>query len=111
MKPPQLSESAIQRQIIEAAKVMGHKVYRTNAGRIRARNGWLQLAEEGTPDLLVVKNLGRSLWVEVKNPGEHATEIQKKRHRELRSLGHAVVVACSVEEFRVSVEEVCSLRS
>ena len=99
------SESKIQRSIVEVAVLFGYKPYRLNAGNRRNYHG----AEEGTPDLLVVMDRGRSLWVEVKRPGERPTEIQAQRHRELRSLGHAVVVATSVDEFRKSVEELCSL--
>ena len=39
------------------------------------------------------------MYVEVKKPGEHPTDVQMKRHRELRDMEHAVVVCHSAEEF------------
>ena len=100
------SESAIQRDIIACAEAMGAKVYRMNAGRVRVRNGWMRLCEDGTPDLLTVWPHGVSLWVEVKRPGEEPTDAQRSRHRELRALGHAVAVCESTEQFVEAMDEV-----
>ena len=100
-----MTETAIQKDIIATARNKHHKVYRMNSGGSRVRHGYIHLAEEGTPDLLIVMSGGRSIWVEVKRPGERPTEIQAKRHRELRKMGHAVTTCCSVEDFIVAISE------
>lgn len=97
-----MTETAIQKQIIDCARAMGYKPFRMNAGH---RNGY-HGAEAGTPDLLVLMPGGRSLWVEVKTPSGEVSKVQRVRHRELRNLGHAVTVARSVEEFVEAVKEI-----
>lgn len=101
-----MKETDIQRDIMKAARAMGHKAYRMNSGGARARNGYVHLSEEGTPDLLIVMGHGLSLWVEVKRPGEKPTDIQQQRHRELRGMGHSVAVARSVQDFIEAIDEV-----
>lgn len=100
-----MTESAIQRDIVTAGRAMGAKVYRLNAGKVRVKGGFMELAEDGTPDLLTVWPRGRLLFVEVKRPKEQPTVIQKLRHRELRNMGHAVCTAHSVEEFIEAMRE------
>lgn len=100
-----MTEAAIQREIMQAARAMGHKAFRMNAGKVRVKGGFMELAEDGTPDLLIIMSRGRSLWVEVKKPGEEPAVVQRLRHRELRNMGHAVTVARSVEEFIKAVGE------
>lgn len=51
----------------------------------------------GLPDLLVVKE-GRTIFLEVKQPGEKATLRQEVEHKKLRAAGAIVVVVTSVEE-------------
>ena len=88
-------ESDIQRDIIIGLRAFGFKVYRMNAGYIRKN---VKLAEDGTPDLLVALDKGRSMWIEVKQPGKLPTDKQLQRHAELRALGHKVIVAYCVED-------------
>lgn len=97
-----VTEIEIQAAIVAAAKTLGYKVYRLNAGGRRNYHG----QEAGTPDLLVIMGRGRTLFVEVKRGAGQPTEVQKQRHRELRKLGHAVVVARSVEDFIQAEREV-----
>jgi hypothetical protein len=98
-----VTETAIQKQIIDCARAMGYKPFRMNSGQ--ARNN-VKLHAAGTPDLLIIMPRGRSLWVEVKRPGQHPTAIQMKRHKELRDMGHACTVCRSVEEFVEAVKEI-----
>lgn len=100
-----MTETAIQKEIMQTARAMGHKCYRINSGRAKTKGGYVHLAEMGTPDLFVIMSGGRSLWVEVKKPGEEPTVVQRLRHRELRNMGHAVTVARSVEDFIEAVRE------
>lgn len=85
-------ESDIQRECMRVLKEWGCQiVYRMNSGKVKVKGGWLQLAPEGTPDLLAFYGLF-FLWVEVKQPGEHATPEQQAMHALLRSMGHVVIV-------------------
>lgn len=102
-----MTETDVKRDIAQTARSMGAKCHRLNGGRVRVKGGWMRFDEDGTPDLLTVWPHSKTLYVEVKKPGESATAVQKQRHRELRDMGHAVVVCHSVEEF---VEAVTELR-
>lgn len=98
-----MTETEIQASIMAAARAMGYKAYRLNAG---GRRGRIRLLEPGTPDVLVLMRGGRTLFVEIKRAGEDPTDVQKERHRELRELGHAVTVARAVEDFIEAEKEV-----
>jgi hypothetical protein len=90
-----MTEADIQRDIIDAARSYGYKVYRLNAGSVRHN---VKMAEDGTPDLLIAASGGVSIWAEVKRPDKDPTDIQLQRHRELEALGHRVVVLRSVDD-------------
>ena len=45
----------------------------------------------GIPDLMCLKN-GKTIFIEVKQPGREATELQKYRHAELIKQGFTVHV-------------------
>ena len=47
--------------------------------------------QDGIPDILAIKN-GKTVFIEVKRPGEVARPLQLARHRELRSKGIDVYV-------------------
>lgn len=60
-------------------------------------NGWLcikliQTSKNGIPDLICLHS-GRSVFIEVKQPGKNPTDLQKYRHEQLRKQGFEVVVA------------------
>jgi len=88
-------ENDIQREIIKYLELQGYLVFRMNAGKGRYN---IRLAPAGTPDLLCVMNKGRSVWIEVKQPGKYPTEIQLGMHHKLRIAGHEVIVVRSVED-------------
>lgn len=53
----------------------------------------------GMPDRVVLLPDSRVLWVETKKPkGGRVATLQKYRHRELRNMGHEVVVVWTKEE-------------
>lgn len=55
------------RACVSALEAAGALVLRVQSGRVKVRGGWMQLAPEGTPDLLVVvPPHGRLLGLEVK---------------------------------------------
>jgi Holliday junction resolvase len=60
------------------------------------RAGWMvvkliQTNCNGIPDLMCLKN-GKTIFVEVKQPGREPTELQKYRHAELIKQGFTVYV-------------------
>ena len=93
-----VSETTLSRNIQEALARMGVRVLRLQSGRVRVKGGWMQLAPEGTPDLLAILKSGRVLWIEVKRPGEKPTAEQLAEHARLLRDGHAVAVVTTVQE-------------
>lgn len=60
----------------------------------------------GVPDRIVALPGGRTLYVELKRPGEQPRPLQLKRHQELRDRGHRVYVIDSLEGVRSFIQEV-----
>lgn len=59
------------------------------------KEGWyivklITTTKAGIPDLLCLKN-GRTVFIEVKKPGEDSEPLQKFRHQELRQQGFQVI--------------------
>ena len=66
------------------------------------RAGWMvvkliQTNCNGIPDLMCLKN-GKTIFIEVKQPGRDATELQKYRHAELIKQGFTVHVMTSEKD-------------
>jgi hypothetical protein len=78
-------ESAIQARIIKALRGVGAYVAKFSAGDV------------GTPDLLVCYK-GRFFGIEVKQPGNYPTKIQRHRGKEIDDAGGTFVVARSVDD-------------
>ena len=89
-----MTETEIQKQIIDYCTLKGALVFRMNSG---SRNYNNKQAPKGTPDLFVVRK-PIAIWIEVKCPGKDPTEVQKEMHEKLRARGQRVIVARSVED-------------
>ena len=89
-----MTESEIQKQIIDYCSSRGALVLRMNSG---SRNYNNKQAPAGTPDLLVIR-LPESVWIEVKTKDGKVSDIQKKMHTELINRGQAVMVARSLDD-------------
>ena len=68
----------------------------TNIKHRFEKAGWMvvkliQTNCNGIPDLMCLKN-GKTIFIEVKQPGREPTELQKYRHAELISQGFTVHV-------------------
>jgi ferredoxin-fold anticodon binding domain-containing protein len=98
-----MTESEIQKSIMDYAKAIGCKVFRMNSGYSGRHN--VKLCPNGTPDLLII---GRSitLWVEVKDKKGKLSESQIKMHKELRELGQEVLIARSIDDVKIYFREV-----
>lgn len=93
------SEADIQRAIVQALTAVGALVWRCQSGRVKVRGGWMMLAPEGTPDLLViVPPTGRLLGLEVKAAKGRVREAQVEWAEAARRAGAAVYCVRSAEE-------------
>lgn len=89
-----MTESEIQKQIMDYSELRGWKVFRMNSGYSGRHN--LKLCPPGTPDLLIVMP-NRYLWVEVKTGTGTLRDTQVKMIKELEDLGHMVIVVRSLD--------------
>ena len=85
-------ESAISHSVADVWRKLGAIVVRIQSGRVPVRGGWMQLAEKGTPDLLVLGANGRCFWAETKTEKKDATTEQIDMHYKLRRLGFPVYI-------------------
>lgn len=93
-----VTESKIQRGIINLLVRRGYEVYRLNSGKVRVGSRWIRLCPAGTPDLLALGRDGRLLWVEVKTTDGKLSRAQQEAHSLLRSRKQAVLVVRSATE-------------
>lgn len=86
-----MREKSIEAELKKAVKSMGG---------ICAK--WVSPGIDGVPDRIVLFPGGRIGFVEVKAPGQKMRPLQKKRKRQLESLGFLVFCVDSIEQ----IEEV-----
>lgn len=86
-------ETDIVRNIREAVRKLGIPCERVHSGKVKVRRGWMQCASVGTPDLWTA--LG---WLEVKVPGQQATNDQFEWHGRAHFWGVRTAVVDSVEK-------------
>ena len=90
-----MTESEIQKSIIQYLRARGAIVIRMNSGK--ARNN-VRLCPPGTPDLLAVLKTGGVLWIEVKTETGKLRPAQEEMINILDTLGQWVIVARSIED-------------
>lgn len=88
-----MTETEIQKQIIDHLTKQGWMVFRMNSG---SRAG-TRLHKKGTPDLMAQKD-GETIWIEVKKPSGKLSPDQLKKHKEIRANGFIVIVAFSLQD-------------
>ena len=86
-----MRESVIEAHLVQRAKQLGG-----DARKVQ----WL--GRRGAPDRLVMlpaqgRALPRTIWVELKAPGEKAKPHQSREHARMQALGQTVVVIDSIE--------------
>ncbi len=89
-----MTESEIQKQIIDYCNAAGALVFRMNAG---GRGHNIKKPPKGTPDVLVIFNRV-ALWIEVKTKKGIISDDQKKMHMRLTGLGQHIIVARSLDD-------------
>lgn len=100
-----MSETDIGRAIRKSLESLGYIVTRVHSGKVKVRGGWMQLADEGTPDHVVSCPDGRTIWLETKTEEGDLSEAQKEWHARARRIGHAVAVVRSPREAFLSVNQ------
>lgn len=79
-------ESDIESYLVERVRDMQGEVRKVK---------WL--GRHGAPDRIVMVPPGRTIWVELKAPGEKAKPHQVREHERMRRMGQHVVVVDSFE--------------
>lgn len=80
-----MRESTIENYLVERVKAMGGEVRKVK---------WI--GRHGAPDRLAMLP-GRTLWVELKAPGEKAKPHQVREHERMRKMGQCVEIVDSCE--------------
>lgn len=99
-----MSETDLSRAITKALTQLGHVVIRVQSGKVFVGNQysssghWVQLADKGTPDRVVLSHGGITTWLEVKTPKGRLSPEQVRWHERAKKGGHRVAVVRSVAE-------------
>lgn len=99
-----MSENAIQRAVLDALQALGVVAWRSQAGKVRVRGGFMSLAPEGTPDVIGYMPDGRLLGIEVKASKLASATKPERREKQAAwreraaAAGCVVGVATSVDE-------------
>ncbi|WP_323026651.1 VRR-NUC domain-containing protein [Castellaniella sp.] len=80
-----MRESEIEKYLVERVKALGGEVRKVR---------WV--GRNGAPDRLVMLP-GRTVWVELKAPGEKCRPHQVREHERMRRMGQVVLVVDSFE--------------
>lgn len=94
-----MSESTIQRAILDALLAAGAFAFRAQAGKVKVRGGYMNLCPAGTPDILViVPPRGMVVGLEVKTLTGELRESQLAWAAKVRALGGVVETVRSPAE-------------
>lgn len=89
-----MTETEIQKAIIDYLKMRGYKVFRMNAGRASFK---AQSLPKGTPDLLAISKY-KTIWIEVKTSTGKLSKNQIEMILFLQNCNHKVIVARSIDD-------------
>ena len=96
-------ENQIQREGIELALSLGVELARTNAGKVKVKGGWMQLAQEGWGDTTGYDKSGKIVMIEFKDvksfekTNNGASEAQMERLNDVKAKGGKCGIACCNE--------------
>ena len=102
-KQKKKSENVIQREGIDYAQSLGIELTRTQAGKVKVRGGWMQLACKGWGDTTGYNDQGRIVMIEFKDceaylkKNNGASEEQLNRLNDIKSKGGIAGIACCNE--------------
>lgn len=94
-------ESRLKNNIMVSCGSRGWVCFHINVGSVRLPDGsfFSTGVPEGWPDLLILTNDGRAMFVETKIKPRRASDEQLKMIARLRSLGFKADVIYSIEQF------------
>lgn len=98
-----MSETELSKCIQKKLEGLGCLVIRVQSGLLRLPGRVVRCAPKGTPDLCVLVDGGRTVWLEVKHGTGKASAEQFEMHNAMRSMGHEVAVVWSVEDAIYSI--------
>jgi hypothetical protein len=110
---PQLSESQIQRAILDWLAAKGILAFRMNTGAIKStykgKDRFMRFGTPGMADVLVFEvayypfgpnhgGFNKVMWLEVKTATGKQSELQKSFQAQVESHGHRYIICRSVED-------------
>jgi hypothetical protein len=105
-----VSETDLSRAITKTLRALGYIVIRIQSGKLRigmpGRERWVELAEKGCPDRVVLGPAGTVTWLEVKTASGRLTREQKAWHARAQGLGHRVRTVRSIEQALAAVRQI-----
>lgn len=87
-----MSETDLYDPIKKTLERIGCIVTRVHSGKVKVKGGWMQLADEGTPDHHVMCPDGSSVWLETKTEEGKLSPAQRRWHERAKRNGHKVAV-------------------
>ncbi len=105
------SENKIQNEGITYAKSLGVELTRTQAGKVRVRGGWMQLACKGWGDTTGYNDNGQIVMIEFKDvksfekKNNGASDEQLIRLNDIKSKGGIAGIACCNEHILKLLKE------
>lgn len=101
-KALEVSESDIQKQIIEYLNLKGHYVWRNNTGGTpyiyKGKQRFIHYGKKGSSDILGVAKDGKIIAIEVKRPGNNLTPEQTWFLGEINGRGGYGIFAYSLDD-------------
>jgi hypothetical protein len=105
------NENKIQSEGIEHARMLGVELARTQAGKVKVRGGWMQLAQKGWGDTTGYNHEGKIVMIEFKdvenyekkNNGASAEQIA--RLEDVKSKGGIAGIACCNEHVESIIKQ------
>lgn len=96
-----IPERIIHQQIVRYLRQFKHNFFhiqneRVNLTKIQQINRYNMGVTAGCPDICVILDKGKALWIEVKSTNGRIQESQKQFHEMLKNLGHHVIIARDV---------------
>ena len=94
-----MRESEIEDYLVERVKALGGEVRKVKwIGRRGAPDRLAMLPATGGQNGTLRAVMNRSIWIELKAPGEKAKPHQTREHERMRAMGQRVVVVDSFEQ-------------
>ena len=96
-----IPERLIHQQIVRYLRQFKHNFFhiqneRVNLTKIQQVNRYNMGVTAGCPDICVILDKGKTLWIEVKSTNGRIQDSQKQFHQMLKNLGHHVIIARDV---------------